>query len=225
LTEKASEGAILQQSMELLVVTLAHSIANRDTEVFARIRSIGDTLRSAPGLVAARYFRSRTNDTYYFILTTWQDEESWQQAQERHNPKQLLLATSDLLSSPPEQWLMSYIWGYSRPIAPPTLTNAHIIAVRPQHIELVQKAWLQNLRQYNLQVSLAFAFFARGSSDIHKGEGKEASHQQGSTLLCLFSWASDVERQAFYVDANYLAMNKYIEGIGNMRILLLEPVT
>jgi len=221
----------LQQSMELLVVTLAQTVARKDTEVFSRIRSIGDTLRSAQGLVSFRYYRSRGNEAYYFILTTWQDEESWLSAQERHNPMHLLLATAELLTSQPEQWLMYYIWGYSRPIAPPTLANAHFITVRSQHVDLVQKGWLQGLHQQSLQSSLAFAFFARSqtpgpgsASPPNIAGNKEQGYMQTSILLCFLSWASELEREEFYMNPNYQTITKFIEGIGNMRVLPLEPI-
>ncbi len=217
--------------MEILVVTLAQTVARKDTEVFSRIRSIGDTLRSAPGLVSFRYYRSRGNEAYYFILTTWQDEESWLSAQERHNPKQLLLATAGLLTSQPEQWQMYYIWGYSRPIAPPTLANAHFITVRSQHVDLVQKGWLQGLHQQSLQSSLAFAFFARTQTPTispvntpNIAGNTEQGYVQTSILLCFLSWASELEREEFYMHTNYQTMNKFIEGIGNMRVLPLEPI-
>lgn len=217
-TTHINEEDILQQNMELLVVTLAQTVSRTETEALSSIRSIADTLRSAQGLVSFRYYQSRGNEGYYFILTTWQDEESWQHAQERHNPKQLLLATPELLASPPEQWLMYYIWGYSRPIAPPTLANAHFITVRPQHVELVQKGWLQGLHQHSLQSSLAFAFFAR--SQILSS----APSSNFAIFLCFLSWASDMEQEQFYTNTNYQAMNKFIEGIGSIRMLPLEPI-
>lgn len=229
-----NEEDILQQHMELLVVTLAQTVTRKETEVLSGIRSIGDTLRSAQGLVSFRYYRSRGNEAYYFILTTWQDEDSWLHAQERHNPRQLLLTTPDLLASPPEQWLMYYIWGYSRPIAPPTLANAHFITVRAQHVDLVQKGWLQGLHQHSLQSSLAFAFFARSqalspaaSSTTNTTGNKGQAVPPGSPasiFLCFLSWASDMEREQFYTNANYQAMSKFIEGIGSTRMLPLEPI-
>ena len=77
--------------MELLVVTLAHTMVDKEADGLARIHLISDTVRNAPGLVTSRFYRSRGQESYYFLLTTWEDEESWQKAQERHNPKQLLL--------------------------------------------------------------------------------------------------------------------------------------
>jgi quinol monooxygenase YgiN len=220
----------LQQSTELLVVTLAPIVTQKDTEALSQIRSIGDMLRSAPGLISFRYYRSRSNEAYYFLLTTWQDEDSWLHAQERHNPKQLLQAVPDLLASQPEQWLMSYIWGYSRPIAPPTLANAHFMTVRSQHVELMQKGWLQGLHQHSLQLSLSFAFFARTQAPSpaflgrakSQGNVEQPSSSTSSIFLCFLSWASDTEREEFYANANYQAMNKFIEGIGSTRVLPLE---
>src|SRR5437764_14157778 len=104
--------------MELLVVTLAHTPPGRDADGLAQVRLMSDTVRNATGLINARFYCSRGQEAYYFILTTWEDEDSWQRAQEHYNPKQLLLGSApDLLTDPPEQWLMHYLWGYSRPAA------------------------------------------------------------------------------------------------------------
>ena len=126
--------------MELLVVTLAHITPGRDTDGLAHIRLISDTVRNAPGLVISRFYRSRGHDSYYFMLTTWEDEESWRRAQERYNPKQLLLgSTAELLIDPPEQWLMHYLWGYSRPAAVPILAAAHLATIRADQADRTQR--------------------------------------------------------------------------------------
>src|SRR5438876_12283981 len=107
--------------MELLVVTLAHITPGRDTDGLAHIRLISDTVRNAPVLVISRFYRSRGHDAYYFMLTTWEDDESWRRLQDRYNPKQLLLvATAELLIDPPQQCLMHYVGGYSQPPTAPS---------------------------------------------------------------------------------------------------------
>ncbi|GER89389.1 hypothetical protein KDW_35510 [Dictyobacter vulcani] len=114
------EAIIVQQSSELLVVTLARVLPEKDIEARGRIRSVVETLRSAPGLISTRIYAGRNNGMFYLLFTTWDDEESWLKAQERHTPRQLLsLHAKDLLVAPPEQWLMYYLWGYSRPTQPP----------------------------------------------------------------------------------------------------------
>src|SRR5260370_16520610 len=113
--------------MELLVATLAHTTPGRDVDGLADIRLIIDTIRNAQGLVTLRSYRGSGDDVYYLALTTWQDEESWQKAQERYNPKQLMMSSiPGLLVSPPRQWLMQYLWGYSRPAPQPMLAPLHI---------------------------------------------------------------------------------------------------
>src|SRR5918911_227382 len=108
--------------MELLVVTLAYTIPGRDADILARIRLIADTVRNAPGLVTSQTYRSLGAHSYFLLLTTWDSEESWQRSQDRYNPKQLLLSSAtELLAALPEQWLMYYLWGYSRPAAIPLL--------------------------------------------------------------------------------------------------------
>lgn len=45
--------------MELLVVTLAHTMVDKEADGLARIHLISDTVRNAPGLVTSRFYRSR----------------------------------------------------------------------------------------------------------------------------------------------------------------------
>jgi hypothetical protein len=154
------------ENMELLIVTLAHTLPGRDVDALARIRLIADTVRNAPGMVTARFYRGREHGSYYFMLTTWEDERWWQKAQERYNPKHLLLASaSELLSASPEQWWMQYLWGYSRPAAPPVLAAAHVATIRSNQVELAQRGWVEGLRRQAMQPTLAFAFLARGANE------------------------------------------------------------
>ncbi len=222
---------------ELLVVTLAYTMTGRDADVLARIRLIADTVRNAPGLVTSRFYRSRGNDAYYLMLTTWDDDESWRRAQERHNPRQLLLKSAPgLLIAPPEQWLMRYLWGYSRPLGSPLLAAAHLAHIRKDQAEYAQLGWIEGLRQRTVQEPLAFAFLARG---VHEesfpgnqsvtptpapDSAEDAPYQQGSVLLNLFSWASENEREQFYADPNYQDINRFVSTTGTIRILPLEPM-
>src|SRR6059058_4313202 len=148
--------------MELLVVTLAHVMPERDAEGLARIHLISDTIRNALGLVSASFYRSRGNESYYFILTTWEDEECWQKAQERYNPKQLLLGSAtELLTDPPEQWLMHYLWGYSRPAAGSILAAAHLGTIYPAYADRTQRGWIESLRRQAVNPMRSSALLAR----------------------------------------------------------------
>jgi hypothetical protein len=221
--------------MELLVATLAHILPGRDEEGLARIQLISDTVRNAPGLIITRFYRGRGQKSYYLILTTWEDEESWHKAQERYNPKQLLVTSaSELLSQPPEQWLMHYLWGYSRPAAVPALAAAHLATIRPDQVERTQRGWIESLRRQAIQPVLSFAFLARGikedmlASQLAVSEsrldGSNSSVQDGSIFLNLLSWASEADREEFYVDANYHAISLLLGSVGALQILTLEPL-
>src|SRR5258708_17424980 len=106
--------------MELLVATLAHTAAGKDVDGLARLRFISDTVRNAPGLVNAHFYRSREPESYYFMLTTWEDEEIWQKAHDRYNLQNLLIGSAGgLLSTPPEQSFKHHPCGYATPSAPP----------------------------------------------------------------------------------------------------------
>ena len=223
--------------MELLVVTLAHIIAGRDADILARIRQIADTVRNAPGLITSHMYKGREQDNYYFMLTTWEDAESWQKAQERHDPRQHLLATADLLVSSPEQWLMHYQWGYSRPAKQPLVSAAHITTLRPDQARLAQREWITGLRKQTTKPTLAFAFLAqeidrdatapfRAIKPLRAGEKVDEKfvYYQGTTLLNFLSWASETEREAFYMDPHYQSIKKLLESLAVTRILPLEHV-
>ena len=224
--------------MELLVVTLAHITPGRDTDGLAHIRLISDTVRNAPGLIISRFYRSRGHDSYYFMLTTWEDEESWRRAQERYNPKQLLLgSTAELLLDPPEQWLMHYQWGYSRPAKQPIVSAAHITTLRPDQARLAQREWITGLRKQTTKPTLAFAFLAqeidrdatapfRTVKPLRAEARAEEKfvYYQGTTLLNFLSWASETEREEFYKDPHYQSIKKLLQSLAVTRILPLEQV-
>jgi heme-degrading monooxygenase HmoA len=219
--------------MELLVVTLAHIVAGREAEGLARIRNISDTIRSALGLVSASFYRSRGKESYYLILTTWEDEECWQKAQEQYNPKQLLMGSpTEQLFDPPEQWLMHYLWGYSRPAAESMLAAAHLGTIRPDQTERTQRGWIECLRRLTVPPVLSFAFLARGlnedalqsrsASPPGANGGGEMLSKQGSIFLNLLSWASQADREDFYADVNYQAISRFLSGVGVVQIITLD---
>lgn len=226
--------------MELLAITLAQMLPGKENDGQARIRLILDTVRNAQGLVSSLFYRSRGDDGYYLILTTWEDEDSWQQAQERHSPRQLLVSSpTELLTAPPEQWLMHYHWGYSRPGARPVLAAAHLATIRPDQADLAQRGWIESLRRQAVQPTLAFAFLARGVKDatptspfrkLQTAQQSESAatgdlpYMHGSLFLNLLSWASEADREDFYADQNYKTIRRFLNGLGVIQTLALEPV-
>jgi len=223
--------------MELLVVTLAYTTPGRDADSLARVRFISDTVRNAPGLITSRCYRSRGNDSYYIMLTTWDDDDNWQKAQERHNPRQLLLSSAkELLTAAPQQWLMRYRWGYSRPAATPVVAAAHLCTARSEQAEFVQTKYIEGLRHYATQPMLAFAFLARGAHEEGILAARSAtasspttgsmdtSYQSGTTFLSLFSWGSEEEREDFYSDSYTRTLTRFMNNMGNTHVLLLEPM-
>jgi quinol monooxygenase YgiN len=222
--------------MELLVVTLAYTNTDRDADILARIRLIVDTVRNAPGLVISQAYRSQGTHAYYLLLTTWDTEESWYQAQDRYNPKHLLLSsTTELLTALPEQWLMHYLWGYSRPAAIPTLAGAHLAHIGTGQVEAIQQHWIEELRQQAVHPTLAFAFLARGIQEDrpannpqfafsgHKNTGI-TSTQQASTFLNLLCWSNEAERDEFFANPHYQALHQFVGSKGVVQILPLEPM-
>jgi Antibiotic biosynthesis monooxygenase len=227
--------------MELLVVTLAHTSPGKDADGLARVHLISDTIRNAPGLMNARLYRSREPDSYYFLLTTWENEELWQKAQARYSPRNLLLASDrELLTAPPEQWLMHYLWGYSRPSAQPNIAAAHIANVRSDQADRIERGWIESLRRQGMEPTLAFAFLARGSSEDaimpyvspKPNTSAPGDHQEsppslqtyGTIFLNLLSWSGETYRQDFYADQNFIAINTVLNSIGAVRVLTLDPL-
>jgi len=226
--------------MELLVVTLAQINSAREADALARMRIISDTVRNAPGLLNARFYRSREPGTSYCMLTTWESAEWWQKAQERHAPRTLLLASPPgIFHTPPDQWLMQYLWGYSRPLAQPAVAAAHLALVRPEMAERVQHEWLESLRQQAIEPVLSFALLARSIeeepataaplpvSPLPQGQTQEAHRQpsrQGTMFFNLLSWPGERYREDFY--ANEISQN--VRGLLNrtamVHVLTLDPM-
>lgn len=221
--------------MELLVATLVHTNTGRDADMLARIRLIADTVRTAPGVVISQAYRSQGTHSYYLLLTTWDTEESWQRSQERYNPKQLLLSSAtELLAALPEQWLMHYLWGYSRPAATPLLAAAHLAHIRPNQLETTQKGWIEGLRRQAVHPTLAFAFLARGTREDSSRatsysalpflKGADVLAHHGSTFLNLLCWSNETDRDEFHADPHYQAIHQLVRSAGVVQILPLEPM-
>ncbi len=210
--------------MEVLVVTLAYTTPTKDVDTLARIQLVQDTLHNTQGLVTSRFYRGRGSSPCYAILTTWESDEAWKQAQERYNPKQLLASSAaELLVSPPEQLHFAYIWGYIRPATTPELAAIHLATVRPEQAEVAQRGWVEGLKRLAAQSSLAFGFLARGTAEQPAPEVHLPS-TQSATFLNLLSWAGDGDREDFYADDNYTAIYRFISSIGTIQIIALEPL-
>ncbi len=221
--------------MELLVATLAHMALGKDDDGPTRLRFISETIQNAPGLVNARFYRGREPESYYFILTTWEDEDFWYKAQDRYSPKNLLTgSTAELLMASPEQWLMRYLWGYSRPSAQPAIAAAHIVTVRPDQAERVERSWIEGLRRQVTQPALAFAFLARGKNEdsafihdystLNNDKLEDSANNSSSNFLNLLSWPGETQRKGFYADQNYKAISGFLSSVGVVRVLALDPL-
>ena len=51
--------------MELLVATLAHLASGSEDDGTTRLRHIAETIQNAPGLVNARFYRSREPELFF----------------------------------------------------------------------------------------------------------------------------------------------------------------
>lgn len=222
----------MQQSTELLIVTVAQMQSEKATQALARVRTIIETLRSAVGLTTAHFYRGQ-NDIYV-MLTTWEDKESWLKAQERHNPQRLFLDNREVLAQPPRQWILTYTWGYRRPTAPATLASAHLVILPAHELQQVRQRWQHELHQPELQAFLTFGFLAQGSTDpaattpnqqantiTNKHESAKQT-EPGSLLLAFYSWSNEIERNEFMLNAHYQQLTALEEQASNVLILSLE---
>lgn len=218
--------------MELLVVTLAYTNPGREADILARMRLISDTVRNAPGMIGSQFYRGRGNGAYYIMLTTWDSEEAWQRAKERYSPRYLLLSSAiELLTASPEQWLMKYLWGYSRPTAPALLATLQVVEVPGTQTEVTQKAWIEGLRRQAAEPALAFAFLACGrhevvasSTDTAHAEALSGNTQQNTIFLNILSWATEQDREFFYANSDYRALQRFINSIGTVQNTQLEAM-
>lgn len=210
--------------MELLVATLAYTSKANEADTAARIRLISASLRNAPGAMDVRIFQSRESESFYLLLTTWENEELWHKAQERYNPKELLQA-SELLTMPPRQWLMHYLWGYSRPSAEAAIAAAHIATISPEQAEQIQRSWLEGLRRQASQPTMSFAFLARGRNEDVELPSVNGTTPFSSTFLNVICWPGETQRREFYSDPIYKALMGALNSIGVVRLLSLYPLS
>lgn len=225
--------------VELLVVTLAQVNQAREADALARMRVISETVRNAPGLLNARFYQSREPGHAFCMLTTWESDEWWQKAQERYAPRTLLLdSPAGIFHTPPDQWLMHYLWGYSRPLARPTIAAAHLALVRPEMAERVEQEWLESLSRQAREPVLSFALFARSveeepastqpanlASPQSQAESRPRSAvNQGILFFTLLSWSSEQYREDFYADQEYQNIQGLLNRTGIVHVLTLDPL-
>ena len=225
--------------MELLVVTLAQVYQTREADALARMRVISETVRNAPGLLNARFYQGREPGHAFCMLTTWESNEWWQKAQERYAPRTLLLdSPAGVFHTPPDQWLMQYLWGYSRPLARPAVAAAHLALVRPEMAEHVQQEWLGSLSRQAQEPVLSFALFARSIDEEQVStqpanlappqsqveNRPRASINQGSIFFTLLSWSSEHYREDFHADQEYQNIQGLLNRTGIVHVLTLDPL-
>lgn len=221
--------------MELLIVTLARMQRGGYDDTVSRLRLIVDTVKNAQGMMNARLYAAREGEGSCLILTSWEDEESWQKAQDRHNPRDLLVqSTGDILAAVPEQWMMHYLWGYSRPAAQPLIAEAHLATVQPDAASPISQQWLDELRRQAASPALAFAFLARGtrtygddsSSYLNSGGSPGMNGARSAyayTFLNLLSWPGESQRKDFYADQRYRTLQSHLNNVGMVQVLSLIP--
>ncbi len=216
-------------------MTLAYTNPSREADILARMRLISDTLRNAPGMMGSQFYRGQGNGAYYILLTTWDSAEGWRRAKERYSPRFLLLNSAlELLTAAPEQWLMQYLWGYSRPTAPLALAAVQIVEVPGTQTVVTQKVWIEGLRRQATEPTLSNAFLACGGPEemlppplVPTAQPSEAAFtnvQQNTIFLNILNWANEHDRDFFYANNDYRALQRFISSVGAVQNMYLEPI-
>jgi quinol monooxygenase YgiN len=225
--------------MEILIVTSVHTSREHHADALAQVQWIADTLPNAAGLISIRLYCNREYASSYLMFTTWEDEESWQKARERYNPKTLLLQSAPrLLIEPPEQWRMHYLWGYNRPAVVPTVVAVHLSMMAPHQAEDSQQKWMSELRKQDLKLPLGFAFLAHGRREEEAtSQGKplfapaapehhvHPAKASDAVLLNFFSWSSENDCRRFYASPAYKELDAFMRAINAMQhVFFLETM-
>ena len=219
--------------MELLVMTLVYTTPERDADVLARVRLVGETIHNALGIMTSQLYRGRGTEPCYAIFTTWESEEAWRRARERYDPRQLLAASTALFTTSPEQWYLSYLWGYNRPSVQPVIASLHLATIPLEKADVVQRGWVEGLHRQATQPLLAFSFLARGTDESiltlppleNSGTiSPSPIARQGTLFLNLLSWTSDRDRDEFFAHPDYKAIKRFLRNTGILHILSLEPM-
>jgi quinol monooxygenase YgiN len=221
--------------MEILVVTSVYTTKERNTDLLAQVQWTADTLHNAAGLISSHTYRNLENSSSYLMFTTWEDEESWQKAQERYNPKTLLQdSAARLLPELPEQWHMHYLWGYNRPAVTPTVIAVHLAAVSTHQADFSQQQWMSGLRKQDLKQLLGFAFLARGRREETTANKERAplapakienhADSPGPVFLNFLSWRNEAECRIFYANPAYKELDTLMRNTGTTRVLFLESM-
>ena len=109
----------------------------------------------------------------------------------------------------------------------PLVAEAHLATVQPDSANRVAQQWLDGLRRQAIAPTLAFAFLARGNSEDamhYHTPGANGIHSTLSyTFLNLLSWPGEAQRKEFYADQRYKALQSYLNNMGIVRVLTLEP--
>lgn len=226
--------------MELLVVTLAQVSQAREADALARMHIIAETVRNAPGLLDARFYQSREPGHACCMLTTWENAEWWHKAQERYAPHTLVLdSPAGIFHTPPDQWLMQYLWGYSRPLARPAVATAHLALIRPEMAGHVQHTWLESLSRQAQEPLLSFALLARSvAEELTQAQSAESvfptgtaqtparpPFTQGTIFFALLSWSGESYREDFYSDQAYQHIQALLKRTGIVHVLTLDPLS
>ncbi len=221
--------------MELLVATLAYMRRENEIDALTKIHQLADTLKGVRGLINMQAYRNRGQENCYLFLTTWEHEEAWRKDNEQHNPGKLLQETaSGLLNTPPQQWLMLYLWGYRRPAAQISVITMQIVNIPSGQIKEAQRRWIGSLKQQAVEPLLAFASLSKGVNEqrlppmppmpperIKHNTPIEEACQKGTSFLYLAGWPGEEIQAEFYDNQEYQQINDYLGSIGRTQIYSL----
>jgi heme-degrading monooxygenase HmoA len=159
--------------VETLHALLLRPYPGHNEEVLRQLGFIAERLPPIPGLLAARFFRSREEDQTYLAITTWEGAQDAAEAEaegrvgdeDASNASEVeyarRLTIPGLGNVETEEWFLQYSWGFSRAEAETrhALVLIATSVVGPQSPQ-VRQGWRSGLHALAAEAPLGHMFLA-----------------------------------------------------------------
>ncbi len=214
--------------METLHALLIHPYPGQADKAPQELGWFIERLPALPELLVARFFRSQGEAHTYLILTTWDPEaggkiggddavESPGSALAVPKPNQAYqLSLPTPIEGETEEWLLHYIWGYSRSGLEArhaiVLFVSRIVGQEPQ----MRQRWIAGLRALAAETPLGQIFVARSIPQ----SAKEAE----PLFLCYLGCPSDETVQAVRAHSLYEEIVNWLSRFAQVRSFDFAPL-
>ncbi len=213
--------------METLHALLIHPYPGQMHETPRELGRFIERLPALPELLVARFFRSQGDAHTYLILTTWDFEaertmddvtvehpESAQGVQRTDQLARLSLPGS--IAGETEEWLLRYIWGYSRSGIDTRHALVLVVGRSAGQEHAMRQRWIAGLRALAAEAPVGQIFLAR-------------SIPQGTTetdpmFLCYLGCPSDEACKAVREHPLYEEIGNWLSRFTSVRSFDFAPL-